>query len=367
VEQVTLIADAPGPAMPKLRTVVPPAWLVRVIGRAAAKLVTGIVLGWRERPQWVLGYKLVPHGLNALVIARLVGGKALTHLIGGESEWEGGGYRSDNAVLDRLPRPVPRLERLLVGLVARADVVAVMGHHARADLIRRGLDPTRVFVLPASVDPHRFRPTDAGDRRYDIVTTAQFQPRKRIEDVLEAVMLLRRRRPELRAAVAGTGKLDAALRERAHHLGIADAVDFLGFVPDIERLYAESRVFVLASRREGLSIALTEAMASGLPVVVTDVGEARDVVTSGVNGYLVEVGDVKSIVEHVDRLLEDQDLWEKMSAGAAAVAHAYSDRCRVADINRAILTGDAEAQGRFAARLPATADQPLVLTEREGP
>jgi glycosyltransferase involved in cell wall biosynthesis len=363
VEQVTLIADGPGPVMPKLRTVVPPPWLVRVIGRAAAKLVTGIVLGRRERPDWVLGYKLVPHGLNALAIARLTGSKALIHLIGGESEWEGGGYRSDNALLDRLPRPVPLLERLLVAIVARADVVALMGRQARADLIRRGVDPARLFVVPASVDPHRFRPAEAGERRYDIVTTAQFQPRKRIEDVLEAVMLLRRRRPQLRAAVAGTGKLDEALRERAGRLGIADAVDFLGFVPDIERLYGESRVFVLASRREGLSIALTEAMACGLPAVVTDVGEARDVVTPGVNGYLVEVGDVASIVEQVDRLLGDDELRGRMSAAAVAAARANSDRRRIADINRTIFVGAADAPPHPAPDGETDEDRHLLLTE----
>jgi Glycosyltransferase Family 4 len=165
VAQVTLIADAPGPRMPKLRTVVPPRWLVRLTGRAGAKLLTGVVISLRERPQWVLGYKLVPHGLNALAIARLTRRRSLIHLVGGPAEWDGGGYRSDNAVLDRLPRPVPALERLLVALIGRADVVAVMGSRARSELIQRGVDPSRVVVVPASVDRHRFRPGDAGERR----------------------------------------------------------------------------------------------------------------------------------------------------------------------------------------------------------
>jgi L-malate glycosyltransferase len=355
VAQVTLIADAPGPRLRKLRTVIPPRWLVRMTGRALAKLLTGVVVSLRERPQWVLGYKLVPHGLNALTIARLTRRKSLIHLVGGPAEWEGGGYRCDNAVLERLPRPVPALDRLLVALIGRADVVAVMGSRARLELIHRGLDPSRVTVVPASVDHHRFRPVVADERRYDIVTVAQFLPRKRIEDVLHAVMLLRLRRPQLRAAIAGTGPLDQALRTQARHLGVDDAVDFLGFVPDIERVYAASRVFVLTSRREGLSIALTEAMACGLPAVVTDVGEARDVLTPGENGYLVEVGDVDALVEHVNRILGDDELRRRMSAAAATTAREVSDRRRIADINRQILLGDTSRPHRpSAALLPRT-------------
>jgi L-malate glycosyltransferase len=351
VAQVTLVADVPGPTMPKLRTVTPPRWLVRLTGRAGAKVLTGVVLSLRERPQWVLGYKLVPHGLNAVAIARLTRRRSLIHLVGGPAEWEGGGYRSDNAVLDRLPRPVPALERLLVALIGRADVVAVMGSQARSELIQRGLDPSRVVVVPASVDRDRFRPDSVGERRYDIVTTAQFLPRKRIEDLLLAVMLLRLQRPQLRAAIAGTGPLDAALRAQARRLGVEHAVDFLGFVPDIERVYAASRVFVLTSRREGLSIALVEAMACGLPAVVTDVGEARDVLIPGVNGFLIEVGDVTALVEHVDRILGDDELRRRVSAAATTAAHEISDRRRIADINRQIFVVDA-ARWQPATRAP---------------
>jgi glycosyltransferase involved in cell wall biosynthesis len=339
VGHATLIADVPGPELPKLRSVVPPRWLVRVVGRAAGKLLTGIVVALRERPEWILGYKLVPHGLNTVAIARLTGRRSLVHLIGGPAEWEGGGYRSDNAILDRLPRPVPLLERLLVALIGRADVVAVMGSEAQRDLVSHGVPARRVVVVPASVDQRRFRPAEASPRTYDIVTASQLIERKRIDDLLVATALLRARRPGLRVAIAGRGPLEDELRERAERLHVADAVDFLGFVPDLPSLYAASRVFVLTSRREGLSIALTEAMASGLPAVVTDVGEARDVLRPGVNGHLFDVGDVKALAGHVDGLLEDGDLWRRMSSAAARDARAVASRERIADLNRQILLG----------------------------
>ncbi len=338
VRSVTLVADAPSPPMPKLRTVVPPPWLVRVCGRALAKLLTCVAVALRERPRWVLGYNLVPHALTAILVARLTGRRSYVHLIGGPAEWQGGGIGSDNKVLSRLPRPLPALERLFVRVLRRADVVAVMGSRARDELIGLGLDPERVVALPASVDADRFG--TPGERRYDIVTASQLIPRKRLHELLAAVALVRREHPGVKAAIAGRGPLMDELVEEAGRLGVADAVDFLGFVSDVERLYHQARVFVLPSQREGLSIAMTEAMASGLPVVVTDIGEARDVVVPGENGFLFEVGDVEALAGHLSRLLADEDgRWAAMSAAAREAVRASSSRERIRELNRGLLLG----------------------------
>jgi glycosyltransferase involved in cell wall biosynthesis len=334
VESVTLVADTPLPAMPKLRTVVPPRWLVRVLGRAAAKLVMGLVIAVRERPEWVLGYNLVPHGINAVLIAQLARRRSYVHLIGGPVEWQGGGYASDNKVLSRLKKPQPMLERVLVRVLKWADVVAVMGTRARAELVRLGLDAGRVVVIPASVDPARLAPAE---KTYDVVTASQLITRKRLGEMLEALAIVRREHPGLRAAIAGRGPLEAELRRQAQELGLADAVDFLGFVQDVESVYARARVFVLPSQREGLSIAMTEAMASGVPVVVTDIGEARDVVADGVSGFIFDVGDVAGLARHISRLLADRALWASMSEAAREAVRTASSPERITEINRRIL------------------------------
>lgn len=351
VERLTLVTDRPAPSIPKLRTVVPPPWLVRVAGRAGAKLLTGLAVAVRERPDWVLAYNLVPHSINALVIARLTRTRVLMHLIGGPREWVGGGHASDNKVLGRLPRPVPLLERVLVAAIRRADLVAVMGSGARADLLARGLRPDQVVVLPASVDERRFAGVREREPVYDLCTASQLNPRKRISDLLAAAANLKGShlaiehpagRP-LRVAIAGRGPLEAELRAEAARLRLADAVDFLGFVEDVESVYARSRVFVLTSRSEGLSIALTEAMAAGLPVVATDVGEVRDVVVPGETGELFAVGDVEALTGHLAALLADEPRRVAMGRAAASAALAAVAPARIAEINRRVLLGGSRA------------------------
>jgi glycosyltransferase involved in cell wall biosynthesis len=148
--------------------------------------------------------------------------------------------------------------------------------------------------------------------------------------------VLKERHPGLRVAIAGRGPLDAELRAQAEALGLADTVEFLGFVGDMGRLYADSAVFVLPSRSEGLSIAVCEAMAVGLPVVATDVGEIRDVVVPGENGELFGVGDVDAFVAATDAMLRDPERRATMGRAASATVRAYCTRSRVSEINQGI-------------------------------
>ena len=105
---------------------------------------------------------------------------------------------------------------------------------------------------------------------------------------------------------------------------------------DMASLYADSAVFVLPSRDEGLSIAICEAMAVGLPVVATDVGEVRDVVVPGESGELFGVGDVDAFVRAVDSLLGDEDRRAAMGRAAADTIRSYCTRTRVREINRGL-------------------------------
>ena len=338
VERVVLIADAEGAAFDKLETSVPRPVLVRLLGRTGAKLAVVLTSSLRERPDWLVAYNLVPHSLTAIVVGTLTRRRVLIHLIGGPREWAGGGWTSDNKVLGRLGRPVPILERFLVAAIRRADVVAVMGSGARADLIARGIHPDRVAVVPASIDDKRLGSLAAASGpEYDIVTASQLIPRKRLEDLLAATAILKKSRPRLRVAIAGRGPLDQSLQAQARALGIEDNVDFLGFVPDVATIYARSTVFVLPSRSEGLSIALCEAMAAGLPVVASDVGEIRDVVVPGRNGQLHEVGDIHALAQHVRTLLDHPDRRATMGQAARTDAIAHCSRERVRAINRRLL------------------------------
>ncbi len=145
-------------------------------------------------------------------------------------------------------------------------------------------------------------------------------------DLLQAVAQLVPRHPGLRLLMGGDGELEA-VRAAAQDLHIGANVELLGWVPGAEktRLLNEASLYVLPSYNEGLPMSVLEAMAHGLPVVSTPVGGIPEAVSDGVEGFLVEPGDVVALADRLDRLLADPALRVRM--GLAARKRAETDFC----------------------------------------
>src|SRR5206468_3399114 len=104
------------------------------------------------------------------------------------------------------------------------------------------------------------------------------------------------------------------------------AVTFTGFASrdDMPAIYRQADIFVLPSQDEGMSIALLEAMASQLPVVVTDVGGTAELVQDGVNGHVVPWADVSVLTEALTKLVRDERVRRQMGKESLRVAKQFS-------------------------------------------
>ena len=123
----------------------------------------------------------------------------------------------------------------------------------------------------------------------------------------------------VKLGIAGTGNEEEYLRNECETLGLEKHVTFYGWTDGKkkEELLLNSQLFVLPSYNEGLPIAVLESMSYGLPVVSTYVGDLKEAVNNGENGYLVEPGDIKglaNVLEYMITLTEDK--WEKVSKSA---------------------------------------------------
>lgn len=197
--------------------------------------------------------------------------------------------------------------------VRHADAITVTGTRMTEGLARLGVERSRMFVLPHSVDTSRFVP-GAGEQPYDIVSVGQLIHRKRMDVLLDAISLLSQQGLVLRLAVLGEGPLLGDLRAQAARLGILPQVNFLGYRDDVEAVLPLARVFCLASEWEGVPFAMMEAMACGLVPVVTDVGTIADWVKDGQNGRLVRPGDPVQLAEALNDVLGSDGSLSKLSA-----------------------------------------------------
>lgn len=320
--RITMVATTPVPSVDKVVAVYPPRWLRRLIGEIPARLLTFAVVAVHSRPDVVGGFHLLINGLVALLMARLTGARAWYFCVGGLTELRDGGVWGENRYFARLRTPDAAVERALLRAVSSFDLVVTMGRGAAEDLVRLGAAGPQFVVIGGGVAD--FGPPDPErPREFDLILVARLVPIKRIELLIDSIAVLRRARPDITAVIVGDGPLRAELAARAQHQGVADVVTFAGHQDDVRPWLRRSRVFVLVSRSEGLALSMMEAMIEGLPAVVSNVGDLKDLVEHGRNGYLVDDATPAAFAAILDDLLRDRGYREFAAAArSAALTHA---------------------------------------------
>lgn len=244
--------------------------------------------------------------------------------------------------------PVTRnLNRATIALEDRVFAVSQAVKDSMRPAFNRRVD---ISVLRHGVDVEavsnlRFQHTAVRDelglepRNIVIGTVANFRHEKGYDIMLEAAAKAIAQDPDLRFVSVGQGPLVDEIVAHRDRLGLGDRFDLLGYRADATRVMSAFDIFTLASRHEGLPVALMDAMALGLPVVATNVGGIREAATSEV-ARLVKSGDVAGLA-------------------SAWVAAADDERWRV-DASRAALERSADFDIRTAVRTLESTYQELV-------
>lgn len=163
-------------------------------------------------------------------------------------------------------------------------------------------------------------------------TIGNMTPKKDHLVLIQAFAALRRRLPVARLCLIGSGPLEAQVRQWVRAAGVADATVLAGSRDDAPDLLPAFNVFALSSRFEGLSIALVEALAAGVPSVATRVGGVPEVLRGSDAGVMVEAGDAAALTAALEAVLCDNALQEKMAAAALDRAEDFDVRNAVASI-----------------------------------
>lgn len=319
VSQVRVVSGEAGDSIRGVEWRIPPAWMRRAGG---SNLARALVAGWQAlfwRPHVIMGYFIFPNALLALPLARLTGASAVYQMGGGPLEIQRCGALSENCFLRRVLPDFPGLQRLLMRVVGRFDLIVVRGRAARA-YCREHFPEAKVRVVTAAIDCERFRPIREIEKRFDVITVGRLSALKRTDVLIRALARVSRRRPDVTAMIVGEGPERERLKRLCASLGLAGRVHFAGKSDEVELLLNRSRLFVLCSDSEGFSIAMAEAMACGLAVVVSDVGELGELVQDGLSGRLVPRGDVEAFASAIEGLLNDPAMLQSFSGRGAREA-----------------------------------------------
>jgi glycogen synthase len=165
-----------------------------------------------------------------------------------------------------------------------------------------------------------------------IGTVATFRPVKDLHTMLEAMSLVARARPRAKLVLLGDGPLKHDLTATVERLGLGSVVRFPGWRNDATQLLPAMDLFVLSSLSEGISLALLEAMAAGVPVVATKVGGNLEVLREPSSGLLVPPRSPHDLAHAILSLIDDAARRSELSAGGRGrVAEAFSLKRMVKD------------------------------------
>ncbi len=243
-------------------------------------------------------------------------------------------------------RAVRLYNRIEIALMRRADIVCIVAESMRNSLLTSGIAPDRIHLIPNGIDIDRFTPGDASDVRAELGIGPEevvFGTAMRLTEVKNPLGLVEAfavrasgKLAPARLVVAGDGPLREAVSSRVEQLGLGSQVLLLGARTDLERLYRCFDAFVLPSHSEGLPLALLEAMASGVQVVASAVGEIPTVL-AGLPASLVPRGDARSLSEALCSVTRSPQVGHQMRGRIAARYSSRSMAQRYADIYRQLL------------------------------
>lgn len=220
-------------------------------------------------------------------------------------------------------------------LLQRADVFIALNDEIEEELRSIGIYGAKIRRIPNGVVMPGTQ-THEPQRHFErsLLFVGRLAREKRLDVALDALALLRKDDPRVGLVIVGDGggfrAVDEDLRRRAAEIGVSQFVKFVGRVADPSAYYRGADVFLQLSESEGLSNALLEAMANGLPSVATLI-PGNDVFSDGVAGYRVPVGDSQAVAVSAARILNNVEIGRAMSVAAREVITSRYSIERVAD------------------------------------
>lgn len=273
----------------------------------SAQLFAAYRLMRRVRPRIIHAHWLLPSGLMGALLQELPGAdfRLVVTAHGADVNLTGGWL---SGLLKR-------------EILRSSDLVTVVSRALREKLLRT-LPDAAIEVAPMGVDlGTRFVPGRRLSKATTLVFAGRLVAKKGVADLIDALSLVRAKRPEINLLIAGHGPLEDDLRAQAERLQVSDAVEFLGSVPNdqLPSVLHRADLAVLPfcttddGDAEGLGLVTVEAMGAGIPVIVGDVPAVHDVVRHGETGWIVPPGDPSGLADAIIRLLDDPALAARLA------------------------------------------------------
>lgn len=232
------------------------------------------------------------------------------------------------------------MRKYLAGFtLRRANAVRVVSKRLKIKLVQDfAIDEASITVVPIQVSDAvrttQLKKHSTNTGPFTFLTVGRLVPVKNMSMQIEAFAEIINTHPNARLWIAGEGKESNKLKVASNKLELKENVRFLGWRDDLSNVYEKADCFVLSSHSEGWGMAVVEAAARGLPIIMTDVGLAGEVIKDHVSGLVIPVGDVHALAQAMKVIMEDVSLRTRLAQGARQAIADLPDAAQTLELYR---------------------------------
>ncbi len=208
-------------------------------------------------------------------------------------------------------------------ILKKSDLITCDAGHMKEAIIKLGVKEPEIEIVNFGVDTKKFSPgleneklkKELGILGYGtVISLRSLEPIYDIESLIKAIPLVIEEFPKIKFLIISEGSQDKELKKKAENLGVKENINFLGRIPNEElpKYLRLANVYISTSLSDGgIAASTAEAMACGLPVIITDVGDNKKWVKDGRNGFLIPVKSPKILAEKIIYLLKNKNIRER--------------------------------------------------------
>jgi len=272
VDEIIIVRKYPGPKFEKVKYLTLPAICKYKVFNILLTPFLLIYWTYNIKPDLILSYHFIPHGFLAFIVSFITNIPFI--------------YSQIDLDIQNFVK-LPIIGYLIRKIIKQAAFINVPGSYSKNFWLQLGFDSSKISSIHSTIDTEKeFYPLNK-IKVYDFIYVGVLDRNKQVDLIIRSFAKLSTKYPELSLCILGDGKEKNYLHKTVNELGLNSRIEFVGKQIEVAEYLNSSKVFVMASKAEGLPCALMEAMACQLMPVATNVGNISDIIIDGVTGYLV--------------------------------------------------------------------------------
>jgi len=213
-------------------------------------------------------------------------------------------------------------------IIKKADGFRVVSQRVKKSLVKLGISEEKITAVPiyakvkssayakASADRRQSKVKSQKLNKFVFLTAGRLVLVKNIGLQIKAMAEIVKKYPNTELWIVGDGPMEKKIQDTKNKIQTPHGVKLFGWRNDLDKFYSQADAFLLTSNYEGWGLVVIEASTYGLPIIMTDVGCAGEVIKNGESGIVIPIGDRKALEEAMIKIIEDSELRKKLGQGA---------------------------------------------------